>query len=230
MKLKMAKNSRFLLLLCMLLVVLGVSGCAGNLDRQSQLAESKAYGTEASAETTETSNEKEESAWQEEEDSNEKEEESTQSVEDNSDEEESTRPEADSDEHDELSTDHTEETEPEAGVVYGEAYNSKDEVALYIHTYQELPPNYITKKEAQALGWSGGSLEEYAPGKSIGGDKFGNYEGNLPDKKGRKYIECDIDTEGANQRGAKRIVFSNDGLIYYTEDHYESFELLYGEE
>ena len=109
-------------------------------------------------------------------------------------------------------------------------YYSKDDVALYIHTYGRLPGNYITKKEAQKLGWSSGSLEKYAPGKAIGGDRFGNYEGLLPDKKGRTYTECDIDTKGAKKRGAKRIVFSNDGLIYYTDDHYESFTLLYGEE
>ena len=110
------------------------------------------------------------------------------------------------------------------------SYTSKEEVALYIHTYGRLPDNFITKKEAQALGWPGGSLEPYAPGKCIGGSRFGNYEGLLPEKEGRTYTECDIDTLGAESRGAKRIVFSNDGLIYYTGDHYESFELLYGEE
>ncbi len=109
-------------------------------------------------------------------------------------------------------------------------YSSKEEVALYIHLYNHLPSNYITKKEAQSLGWNGGSLEPYAPGKCIGGDRFGNYEGLLPEKKGRTYTECDIDTLGAKNRGGKRIVFSNDGLIYYTGDHYESFILLYGEE
>ena len=108
-------------------------------------------------------------------------------------------------------------------------YDSKDEVALYIHTYGRLPSNYITKKQAQALGWNGGSLEPYAPGKSIGGGRFGNYEGLLPEAEGRTYTECDIDTRGKKSRGAKRIVFSNDGLVFYTEDHYESFELLYGE-
>lgn len=110
------------------------------------------------------------------------------------------------------------------------SYTSKEEVALYIHIYGRLPGNFITKKEAQALGWPGGSLEPYAPGKCIGGSRFGNYEGLLPEKEGRTYTECDIDTLGAESRGAKRIVFSNDGLIYYTGDHYESFELLYGEE
>lgn len=104
-------------------------------------------------------------------------------------------------------------------------YDSKDEVALYIVTYDKLPSNYITKKEAKKLGWSGGSLDSYAPGKCIGGDYFGNYEGNLPEDT--KYHECDIDTLGKKSRGAKRIVYSDDGYVYYTEDHYETFELLY---
>ena len=107
------------------------------------------------------------------------------------------------------------------------SYDSKEDVALYIHLYGRLPDNYITKKEAEALGWSGGSVEKYAPGKCIGGSRFGNYEGLLPDAAGRSWT--DIDTLGQKSRGAKRIVFSNDGLIYYTPDHYESFELLYGE-
>ena len=109
-------------------------------------------------------------------------------------------------------------------------YYSKDEVALYIHTFGKLPENFLSKKQAKALGWSSGSLEKYAPGKVIGGSQFGNNEGFLPKAKGRTYTECDIDTKGAKQRGAKRIVFSNDGLIFYTGDHYESFELLYGKE
>jgi hypothetical protein len=110
------------------------------------------------------------------------------------------------------------------------SYTSKEDVSLYIHLYGRLPSNFITKKQAQQLGWSGGSLEEFAPGKCIGGGSFGNFEGLLPSKDGRIYRECDIDTLGEKSRGAKRIVFSNDGLIYYTEDHYESFILLYGDE
>lgn len=110
------------------------------------------------------------------------------------------------------------------------SYTTKDDVALYIHLYGCLPNNFISKKDAQALGWEGGSLEPYAPGMCIGGSYFGNYEGLLPEADGREYTECDIDTLGAKSRGAKRIVFSNDGLIYYTDDHYESFTLLYGEE
>ena len=106
---------------------------------------------------------------------------------------------------------------------------SKECVSEHIKAHGKLPSNFITKKQAKKLGWSGGSLEPYAPGKCIGGDYFGNYEGRLPEKKGREYHECDIDTLGKSKRGAKRIIFSNDGLIYYTGDHYENFELLYGE-
>ena len=109
------------------------------------------------------------------------------------------------------------------------SYTTKEDVALYIHTYGCLPKNFITKDEARKLGWEGGGLEAYAPGMCIGGDRFGNYEELLPDAPRRKWTECDIDTLGRDSRGAKRIVFSNDGLIYYTDDHYESFELLYGE-
>ncbi len=108
-----------------------------------------------------------------------------------------------------------------------ESYTSKEDVALYIHLYGHLPPNFIKKKDAEAAGWSGGSLENVLPGMCIGGDRFGNYEGLLPKANGRKWTECDINTLGAKSRGAERIVFSNDGLIYYTSDHYESFELLY---
>lgn len=121
------------------------------------------------------------------------------------------------------------EADPETLLPEDGTYTSKDDVALYIHLYGRLPENFITKKEAQDLGWPGGTLEPYAPGMCIGGSRFGNYEGLLPEAKGRTYTECDIDTLGAKSRGAKRIVFSNDGLIYYTEDHYESFELLYGD-
>ena len=121
------------------------------------------------------------------------------------------------------------EAEPPAIAEDG-AYTSRDDVALYLHTYGRLPDNFITKKEAEALGWPGGGLDDYAYGKCIGGSHYGNYEGLLPEQSGRRYTECDIDTLHRSSRGAKRIVFSNDGLIYYTDDHYDSFTLLYGEE
>ncbi len=106
-------------------------------------------------------------------------------------------------------------------------YTAKEDVALYLHLYGKLPGNFITKKEARALGWSGGGLDGYADGKSIGGDVFGNYEGLLPEGS---YHECDIGTMHASSRGAERLVYSDDGRVYYTGDHYESFTLLYGEE
>lgn len=104
------------------------------------------------------------------------------------------------------------------------SYTTKEDVSLYLHIYGKLPSNFITKKEAEKLGWQGGSLEPYAPGKCIGGNYFGNYEGLLPDGN---YKECDIDTLGRKKRGAKRIIYSDDGRIYYTDDHYESFIQLY---
>ena len=128
-------------------------------------------------------------------------------------------------------TEPSEETEPptetEPPIDRDGSYTSKEDVALYIHTYGCLPNNFMTKAEARKLGWEGGGLDDYAYGMCIGGDRFGNYEGLLPED--REYRECDIGTLHKNKRGSKRIVFSDDGLIYYTDDHYESFELLYGE-
>ena len=101
-------------------------------------------------------------------------------------------------------------------------------VAEYLHTYNKLPSNFLTKKEASNLGWQSdkGNLWDVTDKMSIGGDKFGNREGLLPKKDGRVYYECDVNYEGG-YRGAERIVFSNDGLIFYTDDHYKSFTQLY---
>jgi len=105
-------------------------------------------------------------------------------------------------------------------------YTTPATVAAYLHTFNKLPSNFITKKEAQQLGWDSkkGNLTDVAPGMSIGGDRFGNYEEILPKKK--KYTECDVNYE-SGRRGSERIVFSNDGDIYYTADHYETFTQLY---
>ena len=107
----------------------------------------------------------------------------------------------------------------------GGRYDTMEEVAIYLTFFDELPENYITKKEAQALGWDNrkGNLWKVADGCSIGGDRFGNYEGLLTDAKGRRWTECDIGFDGGYRNG-QRIVFSNDGLIYYTADHYQSFD------
>lgn len=110
-------------------------------------------------------------------------------------------------------------------IVEGGVYDQKEDVALYLHIYHKLPGNYITKDEARKLGWEGGSLSEVVEGKCIGGDDYGNYEGTLPEDE--KYHECDINTLHSKTRGAERIVYSEDWDIYYTEDHYETFELLY---
>lgn len=108
------------------------------------------------------------------------------------------------------------------------SYTSKEDVAAYLYAYGHLPSNFITKKEAQELGWDSkeGNLDEVAPGKSIGGDTFGNYDKMLPVEDGRTYRECDVNYEGG-YRGSERIVYSNDGLIFYSDDHYETFTRLY---
>ena len=107
-------------------------------------------------------------------------------------------------------------------------YDTKDEVAFYIYTFHKLPSNYMTKKEARKHGWENGALNRVIKGMCIGGDYYGNYEGVLPE--GYEYHECDIDTIKKKGRGEKRIVYSDTWDIYYTEDHYETFELLYGGE
>lgn len=110
-------------------------------------------------------------------------------------------------------------------------YSSPEDVALYLYTFDELPENYLTKAEARELGWetSEGNLWDVTEEMLIGGDYFGNREGLLPEEDGRRYFEADVNYEGG-YRGAERLVYSSDGLIYYTDDHYDSFTLLYGEE
>lgn len=128
-----------------------------------------------------------------------------------------------------LPADAVPETEGQAETIDEEgSYTTREDLALYIHVYGHLPGNFVTKEEARAAGWEGGGLDGILPGMCIGGDSFGNREGLLPAAAGRSWTECDVNTLHADARGAERIVFSNDGLIYYTGDHYDSFELLYG--
>ena len=115
------------------------------------------------------------------------------------------------------------------------SYDTKDEVCAYLVQFRRLPSNYMTKKEARKEGWEGGALNRIIPGKCIGGDSFGNYEMALPEKDGREYHECDIDTLGQSKRGGRRIIYSGDDdneewNIYYTDDHYDTFTLLWGED
>ena len=119
------------------------------------------------------------------------------------------------------------ETEEPAGIpVEGEYYYDLENVVLYLYYYDELPDNFITKKEARALGWEGGTPERYLEGSAIGGDSFGNREGLLPEGK---YTECDLYTLGKNERGAERLVFTDDEY-YYTGDHYASFTQVWVED
>ena len=119
-------------------------------------------------------------------------------------------------------------TTPDITVDRNGTYTDKDHVALYIHTYGTVPSNYISKTKARKAGWvnTKGNLWDVLPGMSIGGGGFYNDDHMLPDAPDREWFECDIDYEGG-YRNAKRIVYSNDGLIYYTDDHYESFQRLY---
>ena len=104
------------------------------------------------------------------------------------------------------------------------------QIVNYLSVYGELPENFITKREAKDLGWDSryNYVGDVAPGKSIGGDRFGNYEGLLPEKKGRVWYECDANYRG-RKRGAERVLFSSDGLYYYTDDHYETFTEMFPE-
>ena len=104
-------------------------------------------------------------------------------------------------------------------------------VTEYLITYDHLPDNYMTKKEARSYGWEGGPLWKAVPSRCIGGDVFGNYEEQLPEVSGRTYYECDLNTIGADSRGSERLIYSSGDLnIYYTQDHYDSFELVYGDD
>ncbi len=135
----------------------------------------------------------------------------------------------DTDDSDSNNEENTEEQEqPETAIDENGTYTDPYQVAEYIHTYNKLPSNFITKKVAAELGWQSekGNLWEVTDKMSIGGDKFGNREGLLPKKEDRIYYECDVNYEGG-YRGAERIVFSNDGLVFYTDNHYESFSQLY---
>lgn len=93
----------------------------------------------------------------------------------------------------------------------------------YVKENHHLPDYYITKNEAKKEGWnpSKGNLCEVLPGKVIGGDHFSNREKQLPPNK--KYFEADVNYHCGN-RNADRIVFTKEGEVYLSRNHYISFE------
>lgn len=101
---------------------------------------------------------------------------------------------------------------------------TKENVVInYVKKNHELPDYYLTKSEARNQGWnaSAGNLCEVLPGKAIGGDKFSNREKQLP--KGNQYFEADVNYNCGNRNG-DRIVFTKNGEVWLTHDHYRSFE------
>lgn len=117
----------------------------------------------------------------------------------------------------------------EAGVAEGENYLSREDVTAYLHAYGTLPPNYLTVAEAEALGWDGsGDLWAVRDGAAIGGDSYDNLAGLVPAADGRSWRQCDVNYAGG-ARGNERLVYSNDGLIYYSPDKFATFEAVYGE-
>lgn len=108
------------------------------------------------------------------------------------------------------------------GIAENGEYYTHEEVAEYINTYGELPQNYVTKNEARSMGWYGGNpMDEI--GYCIGGDYYGNYEKKLPNNR---YYECDVDYDD-DSRGECRLVYTKDGEVYFTDDHYATFTQLY---
>lgn len=128
----------------------------------------------------------------------------------------------DTDDYDEDGYDVDDEDDDEEGQIEADGeYTTAEDVALYIHTYHKLPSNYMTKDEAIEKGFYK-KPKKY--GIMIGGDHFGNYEELLP--TGEEYFECDVDYKG-NGRGKNRLIYTTDGTVYHTTDHYESFTQIY---
>jgi len=103
--------------------------------------------------------------------------------------------------------------------------SSEQVVIPYLKAHHRLPDYYLTKEAAREQGWSPekGNLCDVLPGKIIGGDHFFNRDGQLPDKRGRKWFEADLNYDCAT-RNADRLLYSNDGLIFVTYDHYRTFQ------
>jgi len=106
-----------------------------------------------------------------------------------------------------------------------------DGVDHYLFIHHCLPDNYMTQEEAKLLGWKNwkGNLWDVFPGAVIGGSRYTNRDGRLPDAPWRIWYEADFDYNGG-YRNWKRIVFSNDGLMFVTYNHYLTFSEVYWED
>jgi len=98
---------------------------------------------------------------------------------------------------------------------------------VWLKLYGKLPDYYITKEEAENLGWTRGKdLSKFAPGKMIGGEVYYNDKHILPEKQGRIWKECDINYE-SGKRNSFRLFYSNDGLMFYSPDHLDGNVTVY---
>lgn len=97
-------------------------------------------------------------------------------------------------------------------------------VDMYLNIHGQLPYNYISKKDAIRIGWINilGNLQAVAPGKTIGGDVYKNRNNHLPSAEGRVWYEADINYD-TGYRNDHRIIYSNDGLVFATYNHYMTF-------
>jgi guanyl-specific ribonuclease Sa len=101
---------------------------------------------------------------------------------------------------------------------------TKAEVVIeFVKVNHQLPDFYLTKNKAKKLGWipSKANLCEVLPGRAIGGDHFSNREKQLPE--GEQYFEADVNFS-CGSRNADRIIFTKNGDVYLSTDHYKSFQ------
>ena len=109
----------------------------------------------------------------------------------------------------------------EVGTATDKGFDGADAWLLYRN---RLPDYYVTKDVAKAYGYrrKKNNLADVLPGHMIGGDVFLDKLGKLPHILGRTWYEADIDyTYG--KRNLKRVLYSNDGLVFVSEDHYQTF-------
>ena len=95
---------------------------------------------------------------------------------------------------------------------------------IWLKVLGKLPQNYISYQDAIKAGWKKkkGNLNKVAPGKMLAKGGYKNRNGHLPEKSGRIWYEADINYKWG-YRGKDRILYSNDGLIFVTYDHYKTF-------